>query len=516
MSWSPTFLSAIAQPRLYPRFLLESVEDSGFDPGVAPLKLSSHGGVDGYTQAIAEGGNLSASLLGIGEWTGSASELTIPLTKDVRDSAARGIIVVFRVGFAGWPESDYEAVFAGQIQSLDEAGPNRWSMTVRSIVGSLTSRLTQDIDYTGLFGACLSTDIAAGEAYNAVGGVGPATITLTDAESAGAESDPPYPGNYLVQVVPDAGDPFLLRVSAPTFASTDLFTAETGAILGTTASSASPGATVNICGYIQDHPVDVARKVLVSTGVDAANGPYDTLPETWGLGIPTFMVDDDDIDLTLSISTPSGVGTPLWDVYSVGPQEDGLAWLNGVLSPAGVIICERQGQITIRAVFPAYEPQYETVEISDHDIVSIERRQTWDSSVPIEFAYILVSTPPYDFLDDTEASETFEELDSRPGSYSRSIQLPYVGDDVSDWRRSVIDRLSPWSTRLPETIEMTLLGLRYAYLAPCDSIVLDTRYFRTRDQADLPTLMVLSVQPDWWMGGVRVVAAYIPADPAES
>jgi len=367
------------------------------------------------------------------------------------------------------------------------------------VIASLVSRLATDASTAPLFSALVDS---AAEQLTAT--YNPASVVLAVTDTSAAERE--TGGSYLLQMFPDTGDPFFLTATgkvAGGFTGVSL----TG-ILGT-AAVCTAGNEVRFCAYIDEDPCDAARKVMASTGT-GANGLYDKLPATWGVGVPQWVFDHDDIDLTALIVKPNGPNME-WDVYSTELQDDGLSWLQGVLSPAGLVLVERQGMVTIRAVSPSYDRPYGFETVNDTEIVSFDRHQVWDSGMPVEFAYVLVKAAS----SVVGTASPLEIMDSRPASAKRNIFLDYVHSNTADWEDTVADRLAPWATRLPEIVEITCAGMRLAILAPCDSLVIRSRHFTVRDRTPEPSFMVLCVEPDWWAGTVRIIAAYIPESQSE-
>lgn len=479
-------------------FLLETVEGTEFEPGTGTIALSSHI-MSGYTQALGLVGNrVSAGRLQIGDWSQSTSELTLSFrgSVDIRRNVARGQLLVLRVGWPGWAAGDYEPVYYGSLSNIDRSGDD-WSLTMRSIVNHLVTRMTQDSDEAVLFNQLAETELD--------GGYTPGDGTVTVVSTAAAEIEGGAGGEYLIQIHPSTGDdPFFLTATGKT--GTTFTGCSAAGVLGTTAVATSPPDVVKFCAHIGDSPIRAALKVMMSTG-GGLNGEFDDLPFTWGVGIPYFAVDFDDSDVTNDAVTPAGVGSPQWNVYSTEPQEDGLSWLHGVLGPAGIFPCERQGLLTLRSVSPAEVRHYTMTAVSDADLISIDRHETWDTSSPIEHSVVFVQSP-------SGTSATVEDLDSRPAG-TAVVELNHITDDQSAWRTSVLARTSPWMLRVPEIVEFTCAGLRLSMLAPCDLVELNTRHFQTRDRAEHPTLMVLSVETDWWQGTVRIVAAYHPPTSSE-
>ncbi len=501
MSWSPAFLGKLEGRRLRPHFLLEAVEGSEFQPGVGTIALSSHQ-MAGYTQGLgAIGNSVSAGQVQIGDWSTSVSEITLGYRGkiDIRQSVARGQLLKLRVGWPGWAPGDYEAVFVGHVQNIQRSGDD-WTITLRSIVASLISRMTQTLELTALFCDVAESTLASG--YTAIAGVGASSVVVVSAVDSEKETG----GDRLLQIFPDTGeDPFFV---VATFLAGSTFTVDTAAILGTTCFTSAAGSRVVYCAYVHDDPVDAIRKIMTSTGA-GSNGNYDTLPRSWGVGIPTNILDNDDMDLTQAVVKPTGVVTPVWEVYSTEAQDDGLAFVQGVLGPAGMLLCERQGKITVRGVNPSNVRFYDVERVTDADIISIDRQETWDSGTPLEYGYLSAQTP------NGSADADGEGLESRPASAARYLYLDYIEDDANDWRDSVLERCTPWSTRIPEIVEIRCLGLRLAKLTACDCVEISSRHFKTRDRATLPSLMILSVETDWWGGTVRILAAYHPPTAAE-
>lgn len=497
--WSAEFVERISRSVVRPIFILETVEDVQFDPGVAPLKISSHN-LPGYNQAIGlMGSRISAARVNIGDWTATVSELVIGYrgAVDIRRSVTRGQLLVLRVGFPGWGASDFEAVFYGQVQSVDRSGED-WTISMRSALSATASRMTTDEDDVALFGSLATTTLA--EAYT----VGEADIDV--ASTASAEVEDGAGKKYLIQIFPDSGDPFFLTASG---VSGNTFTGCSAAgILGTTAANASNGNGVALCAHIYDRPTRVIRKVLQSTGT-SVYGELDSLPANWGIGLPYWMFDDDDIGVTDLIVEPAGIGAK-WNVYATEAVDDALSWLNGVASPAGMVICERQGLITIRAASPSYDRPYGVNTVNDSEIMSFDRCETWSTDPPLAWAYMIVQAAA-----NVSGTGYGEKMDTRPASAERHVDLDYVEDDPDDWEYAVANRLGPWATRVAEVVEITCAGLRLAQLAPCDSLVVRSRHFTVRDRTPEPTLMVLSVEPDWWQGTVKLILAYIPESASE-
>jgi hypothetical protein len=499
MPWSSAFLEELGRRRIAPRWVLEPVSGVGFEPVSGALKLSSHQ-ESGFNECLMiEGNNFSAGEVQVGEWGSTMSEMVLAIRAviDIRPLVARGQAVVLRMGFYGWAVEDYEPIYYGVVQAIDRSG-DAWSLTLRSLVSALISRMTTDEAFPNLFSNVSTTELAA------PGFLVASSVQVILDDASGAEVDSGLDG-YLLQIFSSLGDgvPFFMRVENR---SGDTFDIDDNDILGTVAEDAAVGDTVIICPYIHRDPVTAARRIIVSTGA-GTNGASDTLPATWGLGLPQALLDGDDVATTDGFVA---TGDP-WDIYSTERVANALEWLQALLQPAGIVLCERQGLLTIRACFPPDDPQYETYTVTDDDLMTLERYQTWDSESPVELAVVGAQSPGLGF---DLGSGLGEALTSKPASQIEVIDLDYVSvSEAPDWVDAILERRAPWQLRVPEKVEILCAGLRMAAAAPFDSLIVDSRHFETRDGVELPTLMITKVQPDWWRGTVRITACYVPTDP---
>lgn len=506
MGWSANFILELHKRNNSPRFLLEHVAVSGFQPG-SGLALASHQ-VAGYRTAICRSGSrITAGQLEIGSWSYSVPELTVGIDADVTGLVTRGQLVVFRVGWPGWAPGDFEPVFYGHLQSVERSGDD-WTLTVRHVIASLVSRMTADVEVS-LFDGLDSTEIVGDPMLGTGWAPGETTMYVDDASAAEVEGG--GGGLYLLQVIPEAGgDPFFLTATGKT---ADTFTGVAGPILGSTAAAAGVGSEVKFGALMYDSPTRAIRRVLMTVNGDASNGLYDTLPFSWGLGIPQEIVDNDDCDRTKDLVAPSGAPTSKWHLWSVEPQDDGLSFINGALNPAGMFVCDRQGRLTIRAMSAASVRDYAMTVITDADIASIDRHERWSGSNPVEYAFVSARAINNTFGSDVD--DGADSLDTRPASGEYHIDLDHVNDDDTDWEEAVLDRVSAWYLRPPEVVTVTCIGLRLAFLAPADQVQVASRHVRTRDRSTDALFKVLSVGVDWFEGTVTLMLAYHPPVPRE-
>jgi hypothetical protein len=488
MGWDQSFLDALQANRLQPRYIIKSLSGAGFDTaGVHQLFLSSHDEGPYYHRVIARSGHrIATGAVRPGEWSTSIGEATIMLTGayDPRPGMARGMLVQVRMGFPGMGPASYEPIFTGVVTNLARTSSGEWALVIRSVLSALLARSTQTASQTRLFSTADDVSGVTAADYVATDG----SIEVDDASTLESETG----GKFLLQVTPDSGDPFLVTCSAVN-TGTGECTVSTAGILGTTDADAALGNEWRGMALVEDHPVDVARKVMLSGG---NGGTYDTLPDTWGVALHDDVVDHDDCDLTIALdSTTSALN---WLVTVDTPQDDGFTWLQSVLTPAGYFLCERQGRISVRMAIASGSPVPEIATITDRDIVSIDRWDTWDPSQPVEYGRMRTRTA------DGSSATTTETLTSIPAKWSFKSELPFIDTNESTWMTAIRTRMGPWAMRLAEVVELTTVGWRFAHLAPGSGVQLVTRHVIGRVN-DFTTWMVVHCEPDWFGASVRLV-----------
>lgn len=513
MGWSDAFIDQISGPGpYYPRYTLERLAIPGFDTFGTDVYFSSHNEW-GFAQQLTPNGNsYRAGDIELRDWSSRLGELTLGYRSsvDLRRQVARGQLMQCKLGFSGWAVGRYEPIFTGLVSSVDRVGQD-WTVTMRSAGSAMLSRLTSSGSETSLFWDLTETEIVGFLGY--IPGVTTA-FEVGSVTGLAKESG----GKYLVFVTGDNGDQYFLEVTA--YESTVngfRLTGLTDGILGTAASNAAVGNKVKLCAYVDDDPISAARKLLLSTGL-GTNGQWDTLPANWAAGIPQEAVDDDDCDQTALLVGPSGDTTMRWQVYSSDPVDDGLAWFGSVFNPGGIFLSERQGRLTVRAAVDINDlsssqssPPTAAI-VTDADLVSIDRYETWDSAAAVEYGR--VSYRPIGPSGTVAYSRT-EQIDSKPSVEVIPHPMEYIGTNPSSWGISLLDRLANWYQRIPEILEITCRGWRLAQLAPGDVVMVDSRYFLSRTGITEARMLVLQVTPAWWGCSVQLRLAHIPTTAAE-
>lgn len=507
MAWGSRFRNDLVRGVARPAFILESVPVQGFKPYGGTLKYSSIP-LDGYTSALSpQGASVSYGSLHPGQWSSTVGQMAIGIAgTDPRRETARGALVELRLGFEGYSAAEFERVFLGHVQSIDLVGQALWLITLREIVAGLTSRWTETGGAQPLFHTL--PEPASRPTLTSAYTVADSTVTVTSTSGADRESG----GNFLFGITNNAGEVFWLTASGAT--ATSFTGVSASATLGTTAVSSSSGNTVVIPAYVQDHPLQVAGKIVASTGA-ATNGALDTLPQGWGLGIDRDYIDESDIDENTAISEPTA-GSQVWDIYATEQVEDALGWIRSVLAPGAMFPAMRQGRITFRTgTIPNGKPPH-VLSADDSDLVSIRRAETWSSRHPVEYNREAVT-------DSHGVSSTLTvDVDTRPTRNRIEHVLPFVtgtGTSRTAWREKIRDLQAAYNCQLPETVKITTAGWRLAELTLGDHLVLDTIHLLGRD-ADLPGpyrgghLIVTSVQPQWFGATTEIEAVHVPDLPA--
>lgn len=497
MPWSDAFLHALRADRWEPIFLLESRPIGEFTAG-RDLQLSSHR-VAGYDEAIdPTRSSISHGELQIPGFTRSATSVTIGLTKDVRRRTTVGQTVVLRIGLPGWPVGEYQTVFAGVVRALRWSG-GLWSLQLVDLAYGLQSRPVASTTDPRLFSALdeATTDVSG--TYTPPASTLNVTSTiLFDAPSGG---DP-----YLLLVTPDTGDePFYLTATGKTATS---FTGVSGAALfNTTAVACGTTSTVQCCAYSDTHPLNTARRILVSTGT-GAHGDRDIFPATWGYAIPPDLVDGDDIRAQVAASSPAS-GANDWAWVLSEPLDNGLDALQQFLAPGGFFVGERQGAITARAVIePTALEVPNTWRLRDGQV---EQYDAWDGNV------VEARKLRFRWGDGTTyTSGATEALDTYPARWLHDVEAPAVWENTGAWGTSLDSRLRPYLLRRGERLTVRAAGLRLAAAAVGDCLELTTDQVTSRYQAEgwpfrARRTLVVGGGPDWFRGSVRLtVLAHVP------
>jgi hypothetical protein len=497
MTWSSEFRAAISGDRPTPMYILEALKfGSSIDVAWA---IGSHEATGASPLIDDQRSSVSGSEIRPREWTSATGGFTVGITGDPTaflNYLARGQIVALRVGFPGWTPDQYQTVTLGQVANFRGYGRS-FELECRDILGALASRIDTGVNLQPLF-AALGTSTTLDAAYT----VGDATITVDD--TTGFERD--SSGNYLL--IMGASTPFFLTATGKT-GTTFTGCSATGQY-GTTAEDMASGS-VKEGAVLVGHPIELAEKVLASTGTASANGDADTLPSSWAYGIPQRLIDDTDMDRFKAISQPSS-GADDWTVLVTASQADGIAWLASVFGEGGYFLTVRQGALTCRcAIDPnaTATPGTGTDHITDEDIVSIDAWEGWDSGYAQEFRTCVVTSA-------SGSTQFSEALSSLPAESTITYDVSqFVRANETNIRVDLKNRLGPWCLRVPERLQLTLRGWRWAHLAAGDVVQFSSRMVSGRREVDAfgyvaRRMLVVAVSPNWFGASTSLTLAVLP------
>jgi hypothetical protein len=356
-----------------------------------------------------------------------------------------------------------EPVALGVVRAI---GGNERVTTVQfwDLMTALKGRLTTDSSKLKLFYDAYGATVLAGD-YTP----GDGTIDLVDASvlQQGAS------GGGCIKV--QAATPFYLTYTG---VSTNQLTGVSAAgTFSTTESAALTGVTVSNVVWLTGHPFDIARQVLTSGG---GGGDYDVLPDDWGIGLSTDLFDHDDCDLWEQ-KVQAATGSTSWDVLvdpsssSYDGENDALSWLQGILSPAGLWIAQRQGRLTLRAGLNPYSLTEYSDTITESDVISWDW-EAWDSSLQ-EYGGISVTSGSGGTTIPTVDSEGIR---TAPAQAGYAYTLSWVHGNEPAQRAEVGDRLHFWVARPPERLILRCRGWRLSGLTPGDPVLLELPRLRGR------------------------------------
>lgn len=497
MGWDPAFLADLARPFRTMRILLQHV-------GVPATVLRPYGGgirfsswpIAGWDAVIrADGSSVSGGMLAVRDWTATPLTFDVGITdaaiRDVRTVVQRGQVVALKVGF-GDDVTQFTTVAIGTVRGISWS-PSGWVIRCVGLEGSLTTRWTTTAGEQALGHDLLSTTTT--EAVTAAE-TDIDLASVTGLQTAG-----------VVEVTADDGSTYLISYTG---ISTLTLTGCTTPAFGTTFSTTSNGAAVAQRMYATGHPLEIAAKVLESTGA-ATNGTWDTLPASWGFGLPAALVDERDILRHVGIRQPSsGVDDWAWiQAATTNPQQTLSAWLAG----GGYYLTQRQGQITARGgVLPWDTSNGAGVVITDGDVVSVDGYETWDPDQPVEYRICRI----------TDASGTNEDsaasaLDHLPalGTYTHAPGGIYsTTTNRTAIVAELVSTLKHWDQRVPEWLSLTLRGRWWGHLAPGDSVPLSLSFLASRTGGAFGVALVTRASVDWFgpEDVARVEMLILPAD----
>lgn len=512
MGWSRAFTAELENRLIKPIYILSTIRvKSWVSPG---WEICSVEGIAGPGYLAVDGGaprgSFSGAEISVRDWRCTFGGFSIDLCgfRAIADKVARGQICALKVGFPGWSKSSFESVALGQLWGVTQTSPTSYTLEFRSIQAALQSRLTDDPDKLKLFASCENLAVTVGSNYTA----GDGTITLAGDDLEKQENG--GVGTAIGMIEIEGSSTFFLRYSAYN-SGTNIATVSSSGAFGTTDSNATAGAAVNVYAYIDDHPIDLVRKILCSTGTASSssagsNGDYDWLPETWGFGIDDSLVDHEDCNYFREKSQPAS-GTDDWIVYSQA-VDNGYSWIEDTISPAGYFLIERQGRLTVRAIIDPNTPKTQVAaQIGEEDIVSVGEYELFDNEIEIDYAKRI-------FREGRTGSTNYTvtgDVSTFPSLPSYSERIEGIEQNESEILTEIGDRIGPWWVRSPSSVRLICRGWRLAPLCPGDLVELTTDLIvgRTRSSFDglvSQKCLITGINCNWFGAETEITLKILP------
>jgi len=500
MAWSTRFFEQLAGAKLEPRVILEVVNISG-----AP------GGSGSLAEVVVGKFSVSPQSVTPGSWASTVGGFRCEVQYDdpgpLLQVLRRGSIVRLLMGFGDWDRSLYEPIAAGRVRNVSGLAPT-FMIDCLDLFSACVSRPeASDLEALQLFAGAGKGDTLSG-AY----AVDDATVSVSDLSLYEKDTLSVY---GAVRITPNTGDPFYLLWSGKSGSSgsgTLTVHAPTSDRFGTTRDTADSGNVVEPIAYLEGHPIAIARRVLTSTG-QARNGPDDSTPKSWGLGLPHWLLDRPDSIRYESLVTHAAGSGYRWGVLVDSPQQNGWSWLRELLRRGGMFATMRQGSVTIRAAHGVHSAPLDTnVHLEGRDLRGDPAHQWWDVQVPTEHGGIRIygtgGTIVYGEADDvaTTPALRYQDWDLTEVSWY----------NVADVCEELRGRLRPWALTVPERATLPVVDRQLAGLAPGDVLrVSDRRICGRHPEGETwsrQPVWVASVDPGWTRSGPDIQVSAPPPE----
>lgn len=485
MAWSTDFLAGLERRASHLRYILEVIALDDEPRGV--WSAATHAGL-GATDRISLGGvQVQGQTLQPVSWTTTIGAFSVEVVcarpTALFRNVTRGTCLALKAGFAGWPAADFEIIAIGQVRSI-RGRPPAYTVECYDLYSAAKQRLSTSSTVNKLFPTVGSTATTTA-AYAT------SDTSLTVDSTTGFERE--SGGSYGLLVEPTSGaDPFYLLASSKT---ATVFTVAASNQMATTRAAAASGSAVTEVFYLSGHPLDIARRLLIS---DGGGGTYDVYGSGNGLAIPTAYVDHEDIDRYKAVAAVSS-GSYTWEYPVVTAVDDAFSWLADFLAPAGMFLTMRQGLLTARAcqATQGASPFWSGIEITDADIAEVLDYDAFDAGADTEYTFVSVSLNGGSTL---ATSTVYGQATLPVERYLRYDLADRIFLNTAASATELLGRLAEAATRVPERVTLRCVGLRLAQLAPEDLVYLTSAKVFTRYAPDGPShyaARVVEVSPSW-------------------
>lgn len=509
MAWSSAFIAALGRTN-GARLTMRKIPTLGILPGSsANIARSDIGSgvvaISTGTPIALSSQSLSVPSFAVASSNWRAALAGIDAGRWAVASLPRGAACEVNAGLSSAPFA--ERIILGQSRDVSGIGPQSivsgWG-ALSLCISRPQARVAPSVNDAALFANCDDDGnaLALSSAFN----FGTDT-TLQFASAPPFERDTSS-GAGAVLITPSSGSPYIVTYTG--ISGNNLTGVSTSAVHGTSGSSANAGDLVQEVCWIQRHPVDMARRILVSTGA-GTNGIYDTLPESWGLGIPEHLIDIAGFtDVSTQLNTALASGTHIVRTVATSPQGPALAWLQSELNRYGLWLCQRQGQISIRGAFDywRHRPAYALALDRSNLLSALPERSNYDPAQTTESRFYTVrgeTLSDWGAIDEAPKTRplltTIADgpiIDGWPNVYQNQAQI----------NLAIAQRVGPWHTRISTVIDAQAT-LEAAQLCVGDWVSI--RHPGLWDHGTSPTVanpirpaMVTSISCDWSSGTVTL------------
>ena len=523
MAWSAEVIAALSDTRIAPVYAVEFLAGAtGQGVGATSGVLTTHP-IDQGLPVLGDV-RVGGHSVTIGTWAYQTAEWSFEVRNlDALTWAAtlrRGTLVRLHMGFGGWAFRQFQPVALGRIQTVRTERRGIYQVSVWGINTALRSRLV-----TVLEAAHASAARTAQLCHNAgtfdtkaVTSYTPGDTVFPLNDSTGFEATGGIGATGVVKVTGDSGAIFYLTFTG--VSSNSLTGVSTTGQFGTVAEVASVGNLCYNVSYYYGHPLQIAARVLQSTGA-GTNGTWDDLGASQGLALPAEMMDERAFFDVANTVVKVASGTYNWEVLVEDPIADAWAWLSALLAEAGIWLVEHQGQVVPRACqdirSAATVASMAEYVVTDADVVSAAL-DWFSGDVGTEYTACTVYAGN---------SHNSSSLTTAVATLPVDWALEYdVSDRVIANEAEVIAemlaRMAPWVLDVPQDYEIVLPLVAWQ-LAPGDvtRLELSDRWpsgglVSTVNGLVSRPAMVVDVSPEIESRSVRVRFSVLPTDKADA
>ena len=458
MPWERRFVADLTTGTEAPTFIVKSV--------VMPEPLGKAWEIRGpqrpelLSPGLVDTVDIDGSRVSTDTWSATSGGITISLIGDVSallPRLRRGQVVEVLAGFTGYDDTEYECVALGQVFGFSRRGVGlRYELVLRDIWAGLSSRFSASVEELALFSG-MPPPTTVLNAYTAADPTIAIALNLEFPKETGK--------NGAMTVVDDGGNTFVLTWSSSLFLGPGRrYTIAVAGALGTVDANAGAGNEAAPIAYIKAEPVDIIRKILASTGT-GTNGVWDTLPQTWGYGIPDRLIDHEDIDNTRALTRTDNPDRD-WEAWSTESQANGLAWIFGeVFQSGGWFPVIHQGAMSVRAavepftlstnlatdVLPGNTPFIEDIMLAREPL---DRWTAWSPDHSVEYLRFTA-------VAGASSNSLTELVSALPAEDTKTVDVTaWVHNNKAQHLATLVHRMHVYAHRVPERFTINLPNLR--------------------------------------------------------